>query len=192
MKYRDVLVVSLFILSSFGTGQAALIDQGITTLDTDSGLRWLDLTGTANRSFTDISGQLGLGGEFEGYRYASSAEVQSFIANAGIIGFQNGFNDFNFQPISDLLNLLGGPLSQSTFTTQSGGITSDISLPGLRNSINLIINESALTGATGTFSISLTQTFSSMGSWLVQPVPIPPTVWLFGSGLLGLIGIARK
>jgi hypothetical protein len=28
------------------------------------------------------------------------------------------------------------------------------------------------------------------GTWTV--VPIPPAVWLFGSGLLGLIGIARK
>jgi hypothetical protein len=27
---------------------------------------------------------------------------------------------------------------------------------------------------------------------LTAPVPIPPTVWLFGSGLLGLVGIARR
>ena len=26
----------------------------------------------------------------------------------------------------------------------------------------------------------------------VSPIPIPPAVWLFGSGLLGLIGIARR
>jgi hypothetical protein len=26
----------------------------------------------------------------------------------------------------------------------------------------------------------------------VAPVPVPPAVWLFGSGLLGLIGVARK
>jgi len=25
-----------------------------------------------------------------------------------------------------------------------------------------------------------------------SPVPIPPAVWLFGSGLLGLVGIARR
>lgn len=25
-----------------------------------------------------------------------------------------------------------------------------------------------------------------------NPIPIPPTLWLFGSGLLGLVGIARK
>jgi hypothetical protein len=27
---------------------------------------------------------------------------------------------------------------------------------------------------------------------VVSPVPIPAAVWLFGSGLLGLIGIARR
>ena len=26
----------------------------------------------------------------------------------------------------------------------------------------------------------------------VNPVPIPAAVWLFGSGLIGLIGIARR
>ena len=26
----------------------------------------------------------------------------------------------------------------------------------------------------------------------LSPVPLPPALWLFGSGLLGLIGIARR
>jgi hypothetical protein len=30
------------------------------------------------------------------------------------------------------------------------------------------------------------------GVWTVSAVPIPAAVWLFGSGLLGLIGIARR
>ena len=33
---------------------------------------------------------------------------------------------------------------------------------------------------------------SSYGAWATKVVPIPGAVWLFGSGLLGLIGIARK
>lgn len=32
----------------------------------------------------------------------------------------------------------------------------------------------------------------AIGSFQVAPIPIPGAVWLFGSGLLGLIGIARK
>ena len=32
---------------------------------------------------------------------------------------------------------------------------------------------------------------SSPGTWTVSSVPIPSAIWLFGSGLLGLIGIAK-
>ena len=32
--------------------------------------------------------------------------------------------------------------------------------------------------------------FDNPGSWSI--VPIPPAIWLFGSGLLGLIGLARR
>lgn len=46
-----------------------------------------------------------------------------------------------------------------------------------------------------TISTSITHTAAGQStSFNVQlaPVPIPPTVWLFGSGLLGLIGISRR
>jgi len=38
------------------------------------------------------------------------------------------------------------------------------------------------------------ETFALNGSGFLLPssVPIPPSVWLFGSGLLGLVGIARR
>ena len=33
---------------------------------------------------------------------------------------------------------------------------------------------------------------SASGQFLTAPVPVPAAVWLFGSGLLGLIGVARR
>ncbi|MEA2093077.1 MAG: hypothetical protein U9P11_00765, partial [Pseudomonadota bacterium] len=33
---------------------------------------------------------------------------------------------------------------------------------------------------------------SSFDAHLIPAVPVPPAVWLFGSGLLGLVGIARR
>jgi hypothetical protein len=32
----------------------------------------------------------------------------------------------------------------------------------------------------------------TIGVTQVQPVPVPAAVWLFGSGLLGLVGVARR
>jgi hypothetical protein len=64
-------------------------------------------------------------------------------------------------------------------------------------------DENILSGIEGNGSIMFLGTYSSIRftvptneSWHgftigVQPIPVPAAVWLFGSGLLGLIGIAR-
>jgi hypothetical protein len=48
----------------------------------------------------------------------------------------------------------------------------------------------------GTFFVSCKDTdgcgFSNAKLWGVSEVPIPAAAWLFGSGLIGLVGIARK
>lgn len=41
-------------------------------------------------------------------------------------------------------------------------------------------------------SLLLTTNGSIVGSKLGAVVPVPAAVWLFGSGLLGLFGIARR
>jgi hypothetical protein len=50
-----------------------------------SGLDWLDLTVTTDRSVDDITSQLGAGGEFEGFRYATGDEVMALWTGAGIV-----------------------------------------------------------------------------------------------------------
>lgn len=68
--------------------QATLVSQSdvvfgadSVTLDTGTGLRWLDVDISVNRSFNDVSGQFGAGGDFEGWRYATGAEVLNLIVS---------------------------------------------------------------------------------------------------------------
>jgi hypothetical protein len=53
------------------------------TLDTDSGLEWLDLTVTQNRSYADVANQFGSGGEFQGWRHATINDLVTLQTNAG-------------------------------------------------------------------------------------------------------------
>lgn len=66
---------------------AALIDSADSnfTIDTESGLDWLDVTASVGQSYYDVSGQLGSGGSYEGWRYATNDEVESLVAHASNI-----------------------------------------------------------------------------------------------------------
>jgi hypothetical protein len=45
---------------------------------------------------------------------------------------------------------------------------------------------------TANMGVAFTSDQVLSGDVVNQPVPIPPALWLFGSGLLGLVGIARR
>ena len=44
----------------------------------------------------------------------------------------------------------------------------------------------------GSFNVGAEGNTNIAGTWSVTTVPVPAAAWLFGSGLLGLIGIARR
>ncbi len=52
---------------------------GALTRDTDQMLDFLDVTRSTSRSVVDVSGELGAGGDFEGFRYATLAEWTGLI-----------------------------------------------------------------------------------------------------------------
>jgi hypothetical protein len=84
---------------------------GAVTRDNATGLEWLDLTFSTNRSFEDITGvngpnQLDAGGDFAGWRYATVPEIRSLFVDAGIPDVP-GFSAANRDPVVALMTLVG-------------------------------------------------------------------------------------
>tara|TARA_R110001592_G_scaffold296139_1_gene566466 strand:- start:19618 stop:20337 length:720 start_codon:yes stop_codon:yes gene_type:complete len=75
------ILISTFFGFSVLPAHAAIIDFDTYFNDSESGLSWLDVTATVNRSYNDISSQLGVGGEFDGWRYATGTEFNALLSN---------------------------------------------------------------------------------------------------------------
>lgn len=97
--------------------------------------------------------------------YGASLDITGFPLNWDTLSFTGSFLESSF-------SLLSG--SGSTTPDFSGGINTYFGFAGA-NSI----------------SGTLTQYYDNF-SLDIAAVPLPPALWLFGSGLIGLIGIARR
>lgn len=78
--------VSAFLVATSTGANATLVDNGSFTTDTATRLDWLDLTASRRLSFDEVSSQFGAGQTFEGWRFASRAQVIQFWTNAGGVG----------------------------------------------------------------------------------------------------------
>lgn len=100
---------------------AAVVDYGTYFQDTNTGIYWLKLNETRGMAYDDVTSQLVVGGTFEGWRYATLAEVENFIA---AYGFPNqgrdcgdGWGSYcdsvsagNAELLEDLIRLFGDTL----------------------------------------------------------------------------------
>jgi hypothetical protein len=91
------------------------------------------------------------------------------------------------------LNGLGNPgaagLIIGPSTNANASINGSVHNPYLDGTATFLLALSGVTAATTISNVAFS--FGTNGETIV-PVPIPAAVWLFGSGLLGLIGIARR
>ena len=128
MRYLLTLATLLVGLVLASTTYAALLSKDSTfgpntiTRDTDTGLDWLDLTLSTNRSYDDVITQFGIGGDYSGFRHATVAEVIELWNHAGIAnsfatpvagpvvgGLVFGPDDALSGPITTLQGLFGIP-----------------------------------------------------------------------------------
>lgn len=74
-------IAAVLFIGMIQNANAAFIDSGTYLTDTSSGLDWLDVTATSSLSYSYVSGQLGSGGLYEGWHYATSADFNELVSN---------------------------------------------------------------------------------------------------------------
>ena len=196
-----VSFVTILVLSSSVNADIVSVDwqtsgDNLITRDTNTGLEWLDLTTTTSYSYNDVSLRLGSGQQFDGWRYASRPEVSSLLdAFGGNNNYYDGWSTQNnglFDAVHPYWGNTGG--YETVFITSEldfygnhtfGSLFDWRDYPGwvTEDRINLL---SGYIGSNDIFG------FGHALVREVSTVPVPAAAWLFGSGLIGLIGVARR
>jgi len=172
--------------------------QNAFTIDTATGLAWLDLPFSVGLSYLEVVAATQAGGSFEGFRYATALEVLTLYADAGIPG--TGFypeNSAGGQSASSLISLLGATSFQLDHPQVYGisGTPANFQtriVPGLAFVYDDLVLGYLVEGIPGE-SLAWGETTSSLtvGSWLVYQVP-EPTSWLIGTmGFLLALVVSR-
>ena len=205
MKFWKITSVVIALVLSASVN-AALIDNGMYTTDSSTGLDWLDLTETHLRTYNDISSKFGTGEEFEGWRYATRTEVAGFWnAFGGDENHYNGWSTENNGLFANVSSLWGVPYCNINFCNEGEGTLQALTADFWSASAVYVvkaydashISNSAMmdyfSDSSGSFSVATNGVVGTSSALVrVSAVPIPATVWLFGSGLIGLIGLARR
>lgn len=91
MKREFQTLVFTTLLAAASNANSALIEASDSrfswTTDSSTSLDWLDFDGgpapgTVNRSYSEVMAELGVGGDYSGWRFASRAEIYQFLLNA--------------------------------------------------------------------------------------------------------------
>lgn len=177
---------------------AGLIDSGSFVADSDTGLDWLKLTETQGQSFAQVSSELGSGGSLEGWSFATSAQLDQLITNAG--GTPSscgngtaycGWSSANNGVVDSFLALFG----DLTGNSRSEGFLADSS-GSQQWTAKFLDSDGFSQAATSDFISTLDNTLpthlanSGVGSFLVKQasssVPEPGAPLLLGLALLAL------
>ncbi len=197
MKTFSKLVIgTILCLTWSAPAKAALISLndpvfGVDSItrDTDTNLEWLDVPLSQGRTFIDVAGEFGSGGQFEGFRYANAANFETLVLNAGIPAI-NVTVTGDLTPFTNLIDLLGATSFQGS-NPQTLGFLSDPA--GSQSRVNgdldfFFSNGVPAYQANTLISRGETVSFSTVGHYLVRSVPVPEpssTLGFFTFGILG-------
>ena len=174
--------------ASFGVGSI--------TVDTDSGLEWLDINLSTGFSYTAILPELS-GGMFDGFRLATDEEVVELWVNAGIPVINNVGSPLNVSPVQALLNDFIGSTSVENGNPQAFGFTADIANGAVSRATLDFFFENGNPNYLASADIGtqgLGTSFPGFGAWLVRDraaIPEPGSFYLVMLAL-GMLGWSQR
>lgn len=201
------IVGSLVLWASTATQAAvvavgdAVFGPGSVLQDSDTGLEYLQLAKTMGYGYAGVEAELGAGDDFAGWAIASRDQMLSL---GGSLGLVQGTTDISQLSMAAQLRDWFCPLftcvNTSTTHVYARGLVSDLHVDGIQHQAFSIGERFNVSPPEVDFRISGFAPVAAMGEevFLVRPiddlttVPLPPAAWLLGSGLLGLIGVARR
>jgi hypothetical protein len=176
-----VFAVCLFAFSS--PAHAILIPVGNTTVDTATGLAWLDLTDTDGMSPAEALAAN------PGFRLALNTEVMTLFLNGGMTAGDGVSRPQDFADATNLVALLGATLMSAT-TPSAQGWAADSVFAGVFRDPFVQANTISLTGrATFGNFFGPADGIDDVGVFLVTAMPEEETALLLVFGGLGLVGI---
>ncbi len=196
MRFCSLLGGAFATLASLtliaGSASAILIDNGTTTVDTDTNLEWLDLTETLNLSFADALASTFV--TVDGYRAATSLEVAELFGNAGVGTLDNLAREIDLAGATQLLDTLGCTLAPAVCATTANPIGTGYAefTPGTGR--RALFRTDTINGGRGAATIQssfVTTANPEIGTFLVRVVPEPSTALLLLGGLAALAGARR-
>lgn len=190
---------------------ASIVDHGTYITDTANGLDYLKFSFTLGMSFNDAIATYASAG----WQAATGAQVQSLEGQFGWVSDTPSIWGAGANANAGLTDAVAGYLGytfyNTTATTCCGnrGIlatTADVRSPGtnwdsflmidvITNNLNDQVEIHYTNGIYGTGDAGITSiSMPNQATWMVQTttVPVPAALWLFGSGLIGIFGVAKR
>lgn len=196
MKFLTALCITITVALS-GNTHATLIDNGLFTSDTATGLDWLDLSVSAGQAYNSAATQN------DGWRYATNEEVEDLFNTAFEGYYSHRPDDYAFS--QDYTHYAGLKADAINWWGLFGGTTSSKSL-GMYRDENNFLRTTGVTRyySTGWFvygknystdlSDQADNHLDSYGTFLVRdtegyeaPIPEPAIPALFITGIAGFI-----
>jgi len=166
---------SAFATTSTGTTATPVASEPLGTLSVGHAVTNLQLA----------YGYLATGGTSNTFGSSTTGSVQTSSTNT-YWAASNAAGGGNFSDTTETFSDPGNGTASSTMILEGLGTNGQSVKLG---TFTLVFNQ--VFG--GTPATSATLTFTPTGATLpLSPVPLPAAVWLFGSGLLGLVGIGRR